>query len=62
MKFKIGDVVQLRSGGPHMTVQNIGEYVVANPGVMCVWFDGSKKLEDVFHPDSLELYSRAAEG
>lgn len=54
--FNIGDVVQLKSGGPLMTVQNIGEYVSFNPGVQCVWFDGSRKVEDVFHPNSLERY------
>ncbi len=58
MQFKIGDVVMLKSGGPVMTVHNIGEYTMQglNPGVLCVWFDDRKRVEDVFHPDTLEHY------
>jgi uncharacterized protein YodC (DUF2158 family) len=59
--FKIGDVVTLKSGGPLMTIQAIGDYMMSsgfNPGVLCVWFDSNKKVEDVFHPDSLEPYER----
>ena len=26
MEFKIGDVVVLKSGGPRMTIQDIGDY------------------------------------
>jgi uncharacterized protein YodC (DUF2158 family) len=44
-KIKKGDVVMLRSGGPKMTVQNVGEQ---KPGLMlgvnwvrCIWFDGN---------------------
>ena len=60
--FKIGDVVILKSGGPPMTVHNLGDYspMGPNPGVMCVWFDNSKKVEDVFHPSTLELYEMGA--
>lgn len=56
--FKIGDVVQLKSGGPLMTIQAIGDYTMSgfNPGVLCVWFDSNKKVEDVFHPNALERY------
>ena len=56
--FSIGDVVQLKSGGPLMTVQGIGDYSMSglNPGVQCIWFDKNAKVEDVFHPDSLEKY------
>ena len=58
MKFKIGDVVTLKSGGPLMTIHNIGEYSASglNPGLLCVWFDGAKKVEDVFHPDAVAIY------
>lgn len=34
MKFKVGDVVKLNSGGPHMTVFRVGK-----TSVECVWFD-----------------------
>ena len=39
-EFKIGDVVKLKSGGPNMTVEVIGEQ-----GVYCAWFDKSEKKE-----------------
>jgi uncharacterized protein YodC (DUF2158 family) len=57
-QFAIGDVVILRSGGPMMTIHNIGDYspVGPNPGLLCVWFDNGKKEEDVFHPNAVELY------
>lgn len=58
MKCKIGDVVILRSGGPPMTVHTIGDYTKTSPdiGFLCVWFDGNKLVEDVFHPDAVELF------
>lgn len=34
MKIEPGAVVVLRSGGPHMTVEEMGEHVDAK----CVWF------------------------
>ena len=57
-EFKIGDVVILKSGGPAMTVHNIGDYTPTgpNPGLSCVWFDGVKKVEDVFHVNAVEYY------
>jgi uncharacterized protein YodC (DUF2158 family) len=56
--FSIGDVVMLKSGGPAMTVHGIGDYTFTSPdtGLLCVWFDGAKRVEDVFHPHSVELY------
>jgi uncharacterized protein YodC (DUF2158 family) len=59
--LKIGDVVILKSGGPPMTVHNIGSYTMKglDPGVLCVWFDNAKRVEDVFHPEALELYDMA---
>jgi uncharacterized protein YodC (DUF2158 family) len=58
MQHKIGDVVILKSGGPRMTVHDIGDYTNRGlqVGVLCVWFDGSKKVEDVFHPETIEHY------
>lgn len=57
-KYKIGDVVILKSGGPPMTVHGIGDYQATAPdiGLLCVWFDSSKKVEDVFHPNAVEIY------
>jgi len=58
-EFEIGEVVQLKSGGPLMTVQSMGDWSPTgpNPGVLCVWFDQLKKVEDVFDPRVLELHS-----
>jgi uncharacterized protein YodC (DUF2158 family) len=60
MEFKIGDVVILKSGGPRMTIQNIGEYlsIFHKQALSCIWFEGAKKNEDIFHPDSVEHYER----
>ena len=41
MDMKIGEVVQLKSGGPFMTVQEVKEVVREDVGhvwVTCVWF------------------------
>jgi uncharacterized protein YodC (DUF2158 family) len=56
MNFKVGDVVQLKSGGPPMTVQEIIN-LPGEPFVRCSWFitvKGNQKLNvESFHPDSL---------
>ena len=53
--FEIGDKVRIKSGGPVMTVENIGDYTLYNPGAKCVWFDDKKKLQDsVFDVKVLE--------
>lgn len=57
--YKIGDVVQLKSGGPLMTVHAIKDFSTdygINPGLLCVWFNENKKITDVFHPDAVELW------
>jgi len=48
--FKEGDVVQLKSGGPHMTVVKIGTYAIVGgaQGAQCVWFDKTKQEKGVF--------------
>lgn len=57
-QYKIGDVVILKSGGPPMTVHKIGGYqeTAPDPGLLCVWFDTKKKVEEVFHPNAVEKY------
>ena len=48
--FNKGDTVRLKSGGPLMTVQDIGDYGPTGPtdGIRCVWFEGSQRQEAVF--------------
>lgn len=52
-EFKIGDVVELKSGGPDMTVNNIDK----NGQIYCQWFAGEhdKAREGYFPSGSLQL-------
>jgi uncharacterized protein YodC (DUF2158 family) len=50
--FSVGDLVALKSNSPKMTVSAVGTAMVS-----CVWFDGSKKFEDSFPPNTLEHWS-----
>jgi uncharacterized protein YodC (DUF2158 family) len=52
--FEKGDVVQLKSGGPKMTVSNTGKDMYDQEKVWCVWFEKTKKFEDTFEPEILE--------
>lgn len=49
--FERGDIVALRSGGPHLTVKarrRDGE------AALCVWFNGSDKQQDWFPVEMIE--------
>jgi uncharacterized protein YodC (DUF2158 family) len=46
--FKIGDIVQLKSGGPKMTVEKVGA-----TGITCQWFAGSKLEMGHFPKDAV---------
>jgi len=39
-QFKPGDTVQLKSGGPIMTVTKIEPSIGGNGRALCEWFDG----------------------
>jgi len=43
-----GDVVQLKSGGPIMTVQE-----VKPAGVVCTWFDEKHNLKTAAFPEAM---------
>ncbi|MBX5236290.1 DUF2158 domain-containing protein [Rhizobium sp. NLR4a] len=54
MEFKIGDTVELKSGGPKMTIkarQKDGDW-------WCVWFNSSGNTYELkstdFHPETLK--------
>jgi uncharacterized protein YodC (DUF2158 family) len=49
MKCKPGQLVMLKSGGPEMTVESVGEN-----GVVCIWFDGKRRARDTFPPEVLK--------
>ena len=49
--FEVGDLVMLKSGGPRMTIQDIGEFGYDGDGfsAQCVWFENSiLRKKDVF--------------
>ncbi len=54
--FAKGDTVRLKSGGPLMTVQDLGDFGPTGPtnGAFCVWFVGHRKQEDCFDVSSLQ--------
>lgn len=67
MEFKIGDVVQLKSGGPEMTVQDIlgvttskdhtFAYITAGHSkgdLICKWFSGSNLESGIFKPETVD--------
>jgi len=50
--FKVGDIVELKSGGPPMTVIKLSTNLVGMTEVTCQWFFG--KMETAtFTPDVL---------
>lgn len=67
-QFEKGDVVQLKSGGPQMTVADMGDYGPVGPknGVKCVWFVQVKGVpkaeEEVFDEVVLKKYQAPGAG
>jgi uncharacterized protein YodC (DUF2158 family) len=55
-EFQPGDVVQLKSGGPPMTIDEVR----TDGTLLCQWFVGSKKFVDVFSSATVAKYVRAA--
>lgn len=52
--FQIGNVVQLLSGGPYMTINEID-----NDRVCCIWFPTKENLSSAFfHKNSLTLIKK----
>ena len=49
--FDIGKVVQLKSGGPYMTVNSEPD---GKNEVICVWFLSDEFKSASFHPDALQ--------
>ncbi len=52
-EFKAGEVVQLKSGGPPMTIKEIGHFGV-DYGALCQWFDGKGVKTELFSLPSIE--------
>lgn len=59
-KFKVGDLVVLKSGGPSMTVQDAIRTLREKEFTglySCQWFAGKKLDNGKFPEDSLEAYT-----
>ena len=55
-KFKIGDVVQLKSGGPQMTVMKIEDSEVT-----CLWFNAKQEEKNgKYHEGLLRKYKASS--
>lgn len=52
-QFNVGDVVQLKSGGPLMTVEEIE----GSASLYCIWFDKTDQKSGRFNPATLTVYS-----
>lgn len=58
-EFKPGDVVQLKSGGPLMTVDYCNEDIDT---ICCSWFHGKARNQEQFHPETLQKRERPKVG
>jgi uncharacterized protein YodC (DUF2158 family) len=50
--FKVGDIVQLKSGGPNMSVEEVMDRI-SGEKVICQWFGGRKLERGAFDPKTL---------
>lgn len=61
-KFKAGEVVRLKSGGPKMTIawlefhhnMSSNQYDIFTGEVLCEWFDDKELKQSKFQQNSLE--------
>ena len=63
-EFNAGDVVQLKSGGPKMTIDTIGKFGMGSTHdqAKCVWFEGTKRMEGLFELLMLKTPSGSGSG
>lgn len=52
-KFNPGDLVQLKSGGPKMVVEQFESYIDV---YTCTWFSGAKHNSQTFREEALVPY------
>jgi uncharacterized protein YodC (DUF2158 family) len=61
--FKVGDLVQLKSGGPRMVVSSMGESMATGKmRIWCEWFVKDSKGQDTkksdeFTPETLQHFT-----
>jgi uncharacterized protein YodC (DUF2158 family) len=53
-EIKAGDTVELKSGGPLMTVERVFAGIKNEPKAACQWFEGSKAMSENFSVSSLK--------
>jgi len=61
-ELKVGDVVQLNSGGPEMAIKKFGDFSATNgpkDGVICQWRVGEDIKEGEFPRASLKKFDKA---
>ena len=58
-KFKSGDIVELKSSSPPMTVNNTFEHSDGRISYDCTWFAGSKHNTARFSEAALEIHVEA---
>ncbi len=55
-EIKVGDVVELKSGGPKMTVSQVSTTMGSTTlKAWCDWFEGTKKMQGSFPLTSLKV-------
>lgn len=57
-KFPLGEIVQLKSGGPAMTISELpdSKSYSSNDKYVCQWFKGASKERGTFIEEELQLY------
>jgi uncharacterized protein YodC (DUF2158 family) len=60
-EITLGDLVELKSGGPMMTVEEIGKYGMGatKDRAKCVWFENKKRMEAIFELHTLKKSTKA---
>jgi uncharacterized protein YodC (DUF2158 family) len=55
LEFKIGNLVQLKSGGPTMTITSKDNYDArGEEEVACTWYVGGERNKESFDPETLK--------
>ncbi len=54
--IQAGAVVVLKSGGPKMTVLEIGEFNFTPNSALCTWFEDKKAVQESFPLIALKIY------
>jgi uncharacterized protein YodC (DUF2158 family) len=55
-KFNLGDTVQLKSGGPAMTVAGVPNDESLSDKYNCSWFRGATRERALFVEEELQVY------